>query len=85
MCETNSVMLENVDKSTVYLLISNCLFMFLFSASEYLGECKCKENSVMRVLSTTVLCFGKRFRLDVVLEEEEDEVLPSEVTRLICN
>lgn len=76
-------MFEDVDKPTMYLFISNCLFMFLFSASEYLGECKCKENSVMRVLSTRVFCLGKRIRLDVVLEEEE--VSPSEVTRLICN
>jgi hypothetical protein len=71
MYETKSIMLEDVERSTLSLFISNCIFAILFASSEYLGECKCKENSVLRVVSQRISCLGRIFRLDVVIERHE--------------
>lgn len=73
---------ESAGSTVVYLLISNCVFMFLFCFSEYLGESSSAENGVISFVSRRVLCLGnRRIRLDVSLEPVETRVEPRVVSK----
>lgn len=62
----------NSDSTTFYLLVSNIIFMLLFSFSEYLGESSSADNGVISLVSRRIFCLGnRRIRINVSLEPIE--------------